>query len=357
MNIYTHHHYLKFKYFVIILLLLIGVIGGICAFKKLKLSENGYESDNFYQKLTDGKDINILVVGDSIGKGSGASSADKSWDSLLSTLLNKKYNVNCKITNISMGGNSSYAGYVRTMELYDNVDYDLAIICYGQNDKKENLSLYYESIIRAIQRKYKNCEIISVLESSQKKYTTKIQQIQQLDNYYGIPIADTIASFKNSGINYEKLSDDGIHPSDEGHKIYAKTIEDVISYKLESGNSYVQYNLYPYNKDVIKFDTFKYIPVAKFTRINKTTFEIQMEDISGILGIDYSFESGNNIANIYIDNQLFAAPTISFNYDFSQRHIIIVKNDCKVESNISIEFGSTKQADDFQGIIFSDIGS
>lgn len=38
------------------------------------------------------------------------------------------------VTNVSMGGNTSYAGYVRTMDLDDSTDYDLAIICYGQND-------------------------------------------------------------------------------------------------------------------------------------------------------------------------------------------------------------------------------
>lgn len=73
-----------------------------------------------------------------------------------------------------MGGNTSYAGYVRTMALNDGVDYDLAIICYGQNDALEGFSTNYEAVIRAIERKYSDCSIISTLESSQREYTEKM---------------------------------------------------------------------------------------------------------------------------------------------------------------------------------------
>lgn len=69
------------------------------------------------------------------------------------------------VTNVSMGGNTSYAGYVRTMDLDDSPDYDLAIICYGQNDGSDSFSTYYESTIQAIKSKYPDCSIISILES------------------------------------------------------------------------------------------------------------------------------------------------------------------------------------------------
>ena len=79
-----------------------------------------------------------------------------------------------------MGGNASYAGYVRTMALNDDVDYDLAIICYGQNDSADGFSTNYESIIQAIRSKYPGCSIISILESSQQTYTEKMTTIQSI---------------------------------------------------------------------------------------------------------------------------------------------------------------------------------
>lgn len=360
MNTKKRHYYHsrnEINYLVKLLILFVGLL--ICIFMgiKYKYSEYKLKTGNFYQKIAHRTDVNILIVGDSIGAGTGASEINKSWPTLLSTVIKDKYGVNCNITNISMGGNTSYAGYVQTKSLNNNIDYDLSIICYGQNDSEEDFSLYYESIIRAIQSKYKNCEIISILESSQREYTTKMQEIRLLDKYYNIPIADTIFSFNNSGINYENLSNDGVHPSDKGHEIYMKTILNLINENLDKNEIYFKSNLNPYNNDAVKFDTFKYISVGEFEKINDTTYELKTKPIYGIMGIDYSFESGNNLAKIYIDNQIFAAPEVIFNYDFSQRHIMIVKNECKVKKLIKLEFGTVSQADKFQGIIFSNIGN
>ena len=68
----------------------------------------------------------------------------------------------------------SYAGYARTLMLDDGVDYDLAVICYGQNDREQDFSLYYESIIRALRSKFSKCSVISILESSQRTYTNQL---------------------------------------------------------------------------------------------------------------------------------------------------------------------------------------
>ena len=142
--------------------------------------------DSFYQKLSDEFDVNVLVVGDSIAEnGQG----EKGWCTLLQNNLRKTYGNSVSFTNVSMGGNASYAGYVRTMALNDDVNYDLAIICYGQNDSTDGFSTNYESIIRAIRSRYPDCSIISVLESSQKTYTEKMTTIQSICEHYSIPVA------------------------------------------------------------------------------------------------------------------------------------------------------------------------
>ena len=63
--------------------------------------------DSFYQKLTDGQQ----------------------WFKQLQAYLWTVNKSKVSVTNISMGGNASYAGYIRTMILNDDMDYDLAIIC------------------------------------------------------------------------------------------------------------------------------------------------------------------------------------------------------------------------------------
>ena len=63
--------------------------------------------DSFYQKLADGFDVNILIVGDSIGEGAGATRPGCQWTKLLSEEIQKTYHVRTELNNISMGGHTS----------------------------------------------------------------------------------------------------------------------------------------------------------------------------------------------------------------------------------------------------------
>ena len=251
-----------------------------------------------------------------------------------------------------MGGNASYAGYVRTMALNDGVDYDLAIICYGQNDSTDGFSTNYESIIRALRNKYPDCSIISVLESSQREYTEKMTTIQGICEHYDIPIADTIAAFNNSGKNYEDLSNDGVHPNDAGQGIYFESVKAVIDANvIESTGKMTDCDVI--NEDVHRFDNFTwYDAESDFERVDDTTFVLNVT-ASGIMGIDYTYESGENKADIYVDGELFESPTVTFDYDSSQRHILVVSNECTAKTEIKVVFTSKEQADGFYGMCFS----
>lgn len=319
--------------------------------KEAELEQKEAE-DSFYQKLADGFDVNVLVVGDSIGAGSGTETDGKQWFAQLQSYLQTVNKASVSITNVSMGGNASYAGYVRTMALNDDVDYDLAIICYGQNDSTDDFSTYYESIIRAVRSKYPDCSIISVLESSQREYTEKMITIQNICEHYDIPIADTIAAFNNSGKAYNDLTNDGVHPNDEGQEIYYETIKTIINDNVAASTGKMK-DVEVVNADVKKFDNFIWYDAdADFERVDDTTFTLNIS-ASGILGIDYTFESGDNKADIYVDGALYESPTVTFDYDFSQRHIMVVSDNCAVEKEVKIVFNSKEQADGFQGICFS----
>ncbi len=308
--------------------------------------------DSFYQKLADGFDVNVLIVGDSIGQGSGTQTDGQQWFSQLQTYLRTVNKSKVSVTNVSMGGNASYAGYVRTMALNDDVNYDLAIICYGQNDSTDGFSTNYESIIRAIRSKYPDCSIISILESSQQTYTEKMTTIQTICEHYSIPIADTIDAFNNSGKAYEDLSNDGVHPNDDGQEIYFETVKSVIDDNVAASTGKMP-DVDVINADVHKFDNFVWYDASSdFKRVDDTTFTIST-NASGVFGIDYTYESGDNKADIYVDGELFKSPTVTFNYDFSQRHILVVSKNCTAKNEIKIVFTSKVQADGFKGMCFS----
>ena len=308
--------------------------------------------DSFYQKLADGFDVNVLIVGDSIGAGGGIETSGMQWYNQLQSYLRTINKNKVSLTNASMGGNVSYAGYVRTMALNDDVNYDLAIICYGQNDSTNGFSTNYESIIRAIRGKYPDCSIISILESSQKEYTEKMTTIQSICEHYSIPVADTIEAFNNSGKAYDDLTGDGVHPNDAGQETYFETIKTVIDDNVAAYTGKME-EVDVINADVHKFDNFVWYDAnSDFERVDDTTFTIRTS-ASGILGIDYTYESGDNKADIYVDGELFESPTVTFDYDFSQRHILVVSDDCTVKNKIKVVFNTKEQADGFRGMCFS----
>ena len=57
-----------------------------------------------------------------------------------------------------MGGNTTYAPLIRVFKLNKNHDFDLAIICSGENDNASTLGPYYEALIRNIKTKYPNAD-------------------------------------------------------------------------------------------------------------------------------------------------------------------------------------------------------
>ena len=97
--------------------------------KEAELKQKDVE-DSFYQKLTDGFDVNVLIVGDSIGAGAGTETDGQQWYTQLQTYLKTVNNGKVSVTNVSMGGNTSYAGYVRTMALNEAVNYDLYLCAF-----------------------------------------------------------------------------------------------------------------------------------------------------------------------------------------------------------------------------------
>lgn len=165
-------------------------------------------------------------------------------------------------------------------------------------------------------------------------------------------MADTIAAFNNSDRAYDELSNDSVHPNDAGQEIYYETVKAVIDENVAASTGKMG-DADVINEDVHKFDNFIWYGAdTDFERVDDTTFTLNTS-ASGILGIDYTFESGDNKADIYVDGELYKSPTVTFNYDFSQRHIMVVIDDCTVEKEIKVVFNSKEQADGFRGMCFS----
>ncbi len=316
----------------------------------------------FIEKLESAAPVKILIVGDSIGFGTGASSEKTSWAELMKTELKQTYGSDVLLTNLSMGGCSSICGYARVMELDDGKTYDLAVICYGENDAEEDFELYYESILRALRNRYPGIEIICIQESSQREFTVKMRRIAEIAEHYKCPVVDTITPFS---ADYDSYVKDGTHPNDAGHRIYADAVlaavrEMVIGRKIEPKD------IEPASASVRLFDDFVWFPRESFRKDGQTfTCEVERAIVGNGLAdavgggngavmitdvFDYSGE--NNIRVLNNDKEI-AYREASWSFEFKQRHIPILAADVTLDpGTLSITFENAEQLEEFEGIGF-----
>lgn len=323
---------------------------------------------NAYDALACGKGINILIVGDSV------SALPFMHD--LKDQISFDYGAECSIKNISMSSNRSYAGYVRTNLLSDDTTYDLAIICFGQNDKNDTFSVEYESVIRSILNLNPNCCIISVLESSQRTYTEKMQAILELSDYYNIPVADTISAFDTSGFSYENLSSDGVHPNERGQEIYFSLLNQIIAdnvcHSFEKKEQFIKtlisgessnhsfpcgeshFRLVPLNPEVSKYDSFTFYSPTDFIRTNDTTYEISLDSVTGIPGLYGNRFPDHNDTKIYLNDDLLYHLEEDFYHTFMQAMIFPLEKEVRTfDGTLRIEFQDHDHAEAFFGFIIS----
>lgn len=324
---------------------------------------------NGFQKLACGQDVSMLIVGDSIGA--------QQWPADVASWIEKNYQVNCSLKNISLGGNYSFSGFTTLEQLQDNVSYDIVIICYGQNDPDVEFNEDYEALLRLVLTRYENCSAISVLESSQREYTAKMQAIQQIAAYYSVPVADTIQAFNESGLSYESLSGDGVHPNEAGQEFYAKTVERIIADSVTAENSRKNAMLFsavsegavldftcfdaavdlpePIKETVKEYSRFRYCPASEFTRLSSTEWQIQLSSVSGKLGIDKGRCHEYNDFQVYLNDQEIYSEQDYQTIDYTLRRISrMTYSSLPLDGTLKIRFYSDECADAFYGLVITD---
>lgn len=350
----------------------IGVIAlavlGVCTYQKYK-EEKKREAElmemvrlqkeedarSFYQKLKAGNKVNILILGDSIGASTGASEGHD-WESQMKEYLLSEYLGNNKeliqIENQSLGGNDSYAGYVLANVVDPEDDYDLVMICFGHNDDERYFGPCYEAIIRTVKERFPKSSIMAFLESSQQVYTNKIRVIQDVCRNYKIPVIDTIDEFNQSGIAYEDLTVDGVHPNDKGYELYTDAIKKTIDSFVQKNEGFLPDTGICF-EECLEYENFRWFGVdsSRVKRESDTEFVINLNLMVGAnIGLDYTRFKGKNGVKVLIDNNLITDYVDTYNHDFEQRTILLFVNGAGIQEELRIVFQSKEQADTFNGV-------
>ena len=310
------------------------------------------QTKTLIQKLKNGEPVRMLIIGDSIGDGCGASGKPSKWFRLLCAMLKQRFGSECSFVDVSLGGNICYAGYVTALEM-DDTDFDLVIDIYGANDGVREFALYYEVLLRTLIKKFSRSTIIATIQNAVRKNQSKIDSIREIAGYYSVPVADSLKYFTDSGIDLSVLEPDGCHPSDIGQKLYADSYFDLICKMVECNVGYPTSGLPPLDENVLPFDNFVSFPADKFTRVSDTRFEIACGAVSGMLGLELWHLPGDLSREIFADGVSVLKVDAKWPYNFAQKHIDIALKELSVKESIAIEFVSKELADGFCGIVLS----
>lgn len=182
---------------------------------------------NFYDKLVVGKQIDYVVIGDSIGRGSGAENASLTWFAQLEKLLDSRYNVTFNRHSIVQSGATAFEGIVKMEQESLPSQFDIAFIIFGENDRKymnsNQFGYFYERLIRQLKEQNPNSEIVTITESclSNQDFANVIKTTS---DYYKTVHIDMRLPFDASGLSLKALTKDGIHPNGKGYSLYAQSI-------------------------------------------------------------------------------------------------------------------------------------
>ena len=308
------------------------------------------QNDSFYQKLKDGFDVSILILGDTVANGYGASSQEKTWAKLLEKSIEDNYKVEVTIDNEAILDSGAYASYAR-VKMMGNNEYDLAIICTGAADNEETLPVYYEALLRAIQSKFRKCSVICVQEYMETENNARNLSIMSLANSYNAYSADL---FNKMFADPEPYMQDGGYLNDAGHELYADAIYSIIKNGVSSEAEYMITQEAPINEETEKYDQFLYVPADRFTRSGR---QYSMEaSVTGIVAFDFAVPPGENSFDVYVDRVKTVSYTVTNTISVPVEHIELVEQEIKASRRIGVIFQSDELAEDFRGMCVTTTG-
>lgn len=198
----------------------------------------------FRQKAAAGKEITIVIFGDSISTGCEAVPG-KAYYELLKEYIESEYALKVRIKNYSVCGDTSVDAMKRIAQL--DLECDIGIIAFGMNDANRcpkmqdeavpprwyeyNIGYFAECFMR------KGAEVMLVSphipnpkwifsSGTMREYANALQRVAEK---YKIAFADVYRSFfllYQRGKNFESMLGNNInHPNSFGHHIYFETLK------------------------------------------------------------------------------------------------------------------------------------
>lgn len=175
-------------------------------YKSLEITNKAEEVKTVtaYDKLIDGEDINILILGDENYLGDVILKED------ITSFIENTYNSKVKLTNLSEDNATIYEQLNKYINI-KNREFDLVFLCFENNDEKEiseiNFSGIYESILRDLKYNNTSVDIIPIVKHESLISDAYYQSINGLATYYGLDLAKVNEDVVKNNIEGEGIED------------------------------------------------------------------------------------------------------------------------------------------------------
>ncbi|WP_180955336.1 SGNH/GDSL hydrolase family protein [Peribacillus deserti] len=322
----------NFSTFLIVTLTLLAVSTSLFF---LTTSYGSEKNESVYQKINKEDRITYLVIGDSIGRGSGAETPDKRWFSLLETKMKQHHGVHMKGTYLVQSGATALEGLYKLQNEKTLDQVQLIFIVFGENDRKymteRDFGILYESLIRQSKAKYPAAEIITITESS-LTFNNFAEKIKTISSHYKASNADMRPVFENSGKTIKELTRDQIHPNGAGYSLYADTLYQLIEKNRKSGKTIAQLEtpINPESEDLLLHQN-RNITSEKgfyykngFQTSNKAGSSVEYQFNGNLIGVKLLRGPDGGFVDVYIDGK-FTAKMNTW-WPFYRERIQYIKN-------------------------------
>lgn len=226
---------------------MIGKTNLVSALKKSLVSTNSNARvKDVIAKMRSGKDTTIGYIGGSITEGEGADlnipngTYKRGWAYYSYEYMANKFGTgnNVKYLNAAISGTGSEIGIVRAKkDLFDH-NPDMIFIEFAVNNGYNDFyNETYESLIRLALNQPNNPAVILTFSWTMYSGEAVENYMTQLGSYYNLPMISIHKGLNDldrglmnyNGNTSSYLCVDELHPSDDGHKLYAKLVANSIS--------------------------------------------------------------------------------------------------------------------------------
>ena len=302
---------------------------------------------SFYQKLANGYDTDILILGDSTAADTDFSALSERLQSSYLSSTGGEVNV----SNLANADGNLLCDILRVNEMPDKPDYDLAVLCYGMNDTGDDVTRNFEALIIALKNKFTDCSIICTIEPGFHAVTTELQTMIDVCSSYHVPVVNLFSAFcgKDSDSYSDCFDDTGSGLSEKGAEEWMELLCETIDENVAQSTGKMNDTPLIIRKSE-EMAKLRFISVddARISRKDDTTYTLDIK-ASGMSYILHKQDIGGSDVKVIADDILyqFGKPCGVKTPDGS--YIIPVYEELVCKKDFSIIFASKELADGLEG--------